>query len=991
MINVKQRSRTILSPDQRAVLFDPPDNSETIERIYALGADDMALLARRRRPENRLGFAVQLCYLRHPGRALLRGERPPAKVLETLSRQLACNLNDFAAYAVRTTTLREHRSEIERYLRLRSFTRADLRDMLVLGIEVATSTDRGTAIMTAMVERLRLKRIVLPTADTLERVALIARARARQIAYATLGSDCTLEQQRRLQALIAPGEGERTQMGWIRDWSESPSARNLKAIIDRLEKVRAVGIKADRRRRIHAARYTVIARTAGIVTAQHVRRLNHSRQLATLIAFVIEMEATLTDAAIIMVEKMLGSLFRRADRTRSDRLLGQARLLKDTARFHAKLVRLLLQAKEEAVDPIEAIQTHLGWDRLTHSVQIAEGLTRSSEDDLRDVVERYPSVRKYLPAFLAAFTFRAARGSDPLLGGIDALKKMYREGRSVLAKRVPLSFLKPQWVKIVCVCDGLIDRRAYEIAVLVHLRERLGSGSIWVDGSRAYRTLDDYQLPETVFSAMRAEDRLGLAVPSSFSAWLADRHTVMSDRMTAVEQAASAGTLVDVTIERGQLSVSPLRRSPSDQAELLKGRLYGLLPRVRITDLLVEVAAWSGFTDYFVHARNGEPTSDQAALMGSILSDATNLGLGRMAESSRGLTLSRLRWTTEWHVRDETYLGALAAIVNCHTAHPMARIWGDGDVSSSDGQFFRAGGRGEGRADYNGRYGTDPGVLFYTHVTDRYTPFHTKVIAANAGEAAYVLDGLLDHESELTIREHATDTAGAVDHVFGLCHLLGFRFAPRIRDLNERRLYSLSSLAPWPTLRPLVAGPINVRAIEEHWDETLRLVASIRAGTVTASVMLRKLAGYPRQNPVARALREIGRVERTLFMLDWFDDPEQRRRTNSVLNKGEARNALARAVFFNRLGELRDRTFENQRHRASGLTLVTAAITLWNTVYLDRAAQHLRQTGIAVPDDVLAHVAPLGWEHIGLTGDYLWGEIEQPRDDFRPLRLQSGF
>ncbi len=776
-------------------------------------------------------------------------------------------------------------------------------------------------------------------------------------------------------------------MGWMRDWSESPSASNLKGIIDRLDKVRAVGIESDRLRRIHAARYTVIARTAGIVTTQHVRRLDHRRQLATLIAFVIEMEATLTDAAVIMVEKMIGSLFRRADRTRSDRLLGQARLLKDLARIHVKLVRVLLKAKEESVDPVEAIQAHLGWDRLTHSAQIAEDLTRSSEDDLRDVVERYPSVRKLLPAFLAAFTFHAARSNDPLLGGIDALKKMYRDGRSVLPKRVPLSFLKPQWAKIVCVGDGLIDRRAYEIAVLVHLRERLGSGSIWVDGSRAYRTLDDYQLPKAEFSIMRAEDRLGLAVPSSFSAWLAARQAIMSGRMAAVEQAASAGTLVDVTIERGQLTISPLRRSPADQADILKARLYGLVPRVRITDLLVEVAAWSGFTDHFVHARSGEPTSDQPALMGSILADATNLGLGRMAESSRGLTLSRLRWTTEWHVRDETYLAALAAIVNCHTAHPMARIWGDGDVSSSDGQFFRAGGRGEARADYNGRYGTDPGVLFYTHVTDRYTPFHTKVIAANAGEAAHVLDGLLNHESELTIREHATDTAGAIDHVFGLCHLLGFRFAPRIRDLNERRLYSLASPVPWPTLRPLVAGPINVRAIEEDWNETLRLAASIRAGTVTASVMLRKLAGYPRQNPVARALREIGRVERTLFMLDWFDDPEQRRRTGSVLNKGEARNALARAVFFNRLGELRDRTFENQRHRASGLTLVTAAVTLWNTVYLDRAVRHLRQTGIAVPDDVLAHVAPLGWEHIGLTGDYLWSEIGQPRDDFRPLRL----
>ena len=280
-------------------------------------------------------------------------------------------------------------------------------------------------------------------------------------------------------------------------------------------------------------------------------------------------------------------------------------------------------------------------------------------------------------------------------------------------------------------------------------------------------------------------------------------------------------------------------------------------------------------------------------------------------------------------------------------------------------------------------------MLFYTHISGRFAPFHTDVIGANAGEAPHVIDGLLNHESELVIREHATDTAGAVDHVFGLCHLLGFRFAPRIRDLNERRLYSMAALDAWPTLRPLVAGPINIRAIEEHWDEVLRLAASIRAGTVSASTMLRKLAGYPRQNPVARALREIGRIERTLFMLDWVDDPEQRRRTGSILNKGEARNALARAIFFNRLGELRDRTFENQRHRASGLTLVTAAVTMWNTVYLDRAVQHLRSTGVDVPNELLAHVAPLGWEHIGLTGDYLWSEVDKPRERFRPLRVAT--
>jgi hypothetical protein len=105
------------------------------------------------------------------------------------------------------------------------------------------------------------------------------------------------------------------------------------------------------------------------------------------------------------------------------------------------------------------------------------------------------------------------------------------------------------------------------------------------------------------------------------------------------------------------------------------------------------------------------------------------------------------------------------------------------------------------------------------------------------------------------------------------------------------------------------------------------------------------------------------------------------------LNKGEARNALARAVFFNRQGELRDRTFENQRYRASGLNLVVIAIILWNTIYLERAVNALRQHGISFPDALLTHVSPIGCEHINLTGDYTWQpnhRVSQGR--FRPLR-----
>lgn len=149
-------SRTILSPAQRAVIFDPPSDSATIERLFTLGPDDLAQVARRRRRANRLGYAVQLCYLRHPGRALLPSEAVPALMLSLLADQIGCRIDDFADYSARATTLREHRAEIEAYLGLRAFDRIDVRSTLALGSEIATSTDRGEAIVAGMVNRLRL-------------------------------------------------------------------------------------------------------------------------------------------------------------------------------------------------------------------------------------------------------------------------------------------------------------------------------------------------------------------------------------------------------------------------------------------------------------------------------------------------------------------------------------------------------------------------------------------------------------------------------------------------------------------------------------------------------------------------------------------------------------------------------------------------------------------------------------------------------------------
>ena len=144
------------------------------------------------------------------------------------------------------------------------------------------------------------------------------------------------------------------------------------------------------------------------------------------------------------------------------------------------------------------------------------------------------------------------------------------------------------------------------------------------------------------------------------------------------------------------------------------------------------------------------------------------------------------------------------------------------------------------------------------------------------------------------------------------------------------------------------------------------------AGIIPPSQILRKFAAYPRQHGLALPLREIGRIERTLFIIDWLLDAKLQRRAQSVLNKGEAHHALKNALRIGRQGEIRDRTTEGQHFRIAGLNLLAAIVIYWNTLHLGHAVAQRQSDGLGVPPELLAHISPLGWAHILLTGEYRW-------------------
>jgi TnpA family transposase len=981
----------ILSVAERESLLSLPASQDDLIRHYSLSESDLSLIRQRRGASNRLGFAILLSYMRYPGVILGVGDEAYAPLLSYVAQQVNIDAEAWKRYGQREQTRREHLLELQEVFGFKPFTGGHYRSAVSELSEIALQTDKGIVLATRLVESLRARAVLLPTLPVIERICSEAISQANRRIYATLSENLSPAQHHSLDGLLKlRADKTITTMAWLQQSPAASTGRHILTHIDRLKALRAIGLPDQIESAVHRNRLLKIAREGAQMTSRNLAKFEPERRHATLAAMVIETTATITDELIDLHDRSLIAVFNRAKHKHENEFTRSGKAINEKVRLYWRIGSALMQAKQSGADPFAAIESVLPWEAFIASVTEAEKLGQAEEFDyLRYIGDSYLAMRRYTPELLDVLDLRAAPAAQDVLDAVNVLRAMNAGGQRVVPKDAPTGFVRKRWESLV-VTDGGVDRRFYELCALSELKNALRSGDIWVRGSRQFKDFDEYLLPAKQFSQLKEGRSLSLPIEIDGDRYIHDRLELLEQRLTVVNSLAAANELPDAVITESGLKITPLTNSVPADAESFARQVYALLPRVKITELLMEVDSWTGFTRHFTHIKTGESAADRALLLTVILADAINLGLTKMTDSCPGTTYAKLSWLQAWHIREETYSAALADLINAQFVHPFAAHWGDGSTSSSDGQRFRSTARAHAMGNVNPKYGSEPGVQFYSHISDQYAPFHTKVINVGVRDATYVLDGLLYHESDLRIEEHYTDTSGFTDHVFAMMHLLGFRFAPRIRDLPDKRLFVPRRPSSYPALKVLIGGTINAKRIRTQWDETLRLVTSIKQGTVTASLMLRKLSSYPRQNGLALAMREIGQIERTLFTLDWLQDVELRRRVTAGLNKGEAKHALERAVFFNRLGEIRDRSFEHQRYRASGLNLVVAAIVLWNTVYLERAVQALNEDGQTIDGALLSHLSPLGWEHINLTGDYVWKPHKRAETGaFRPLRRVS--
>jgi TnpA family transposase len=980
--------KSLLSQTEYDNLVAFPECIDEIIQHYTFSESDLSLINQRRGEASKFGFAFMMCAMRYPGIAPETAQPVPPAIGEYIQRQTGLPPSLWERYAKRPATRWEHILELKKIFGFISFTDADYERFLGEMTVITSGTDKALAVAKFLVESLRREKVLLPSRWTINQLCAEALTVAAKKVYDALTAGLTEEQILSLEQLLEPDGMHKnlSRLTWLSLPPLKLGPKHILTHINRVKSIEDLKLTPEWGQRVHRNWLLKLSDEGRQMTSQHLRELESARRRATLVAICIELSATLIDEIIELHDRYIRQLWSSAQRKSVESLESNSRSASQLLREFTDVMNALIEAHSEDKDLEDALENVTTWEDLSKKVESAWKINQPKNfNHLASTRNSYSVIRRYAPEMLESLNMKTRAPHCDLLDALGLLKSLDSKKERKIPAGAPQKFIPKKWQALVIGKD-CIDRQFYELCALSELKNSLRSGDIWVEGSNLHRDFENYLLPKDDFEKLKAERRIPVSVTTGCEEYLNERLAFLKQQMETVAILANKGELEDAAVTKSGFKISPLKKTVPDEAETLQQRIYSILPRVKITDLLLEVEQWTGFSKAFRHIKDDSKRPDKLALLSVILSDGLNMGLRKMADSCPGMTYPKLSWTQSWYVREETYSSALAALVDAQHILPFARYWGDGTTSSSDGQQFPTTWGARASGEVNMKYGSDPGKMIYTHISDQNMGFHTRVVSPVKRDHIYVMDGLLHHNTSLQIAEHYTDTSGFTDHIFAMLHFLGFRFAPRIRDFKDKKLYIPKDCIVDPIFAAIIGGRLDTDIIRSEWDEILRLHASLRLGTTLPSLIIHKLSSFNRQNSLSKAIRELGKIERTLFMLDWVQNKNLRHRVQIGLNKGEARNFLARSLFENRNGEMRDRTWANQQNRASSLSLIIAAIGLWNTVYIEKSVQKLEKNSHKVKKDLLQHISPLGWGHIILNGDYIWRALEMKTGEYRSLR-----
>jgi len=953
------------SPAQLGRYFHPDDADRT-------------LIDRHRGDHNRLGFAVQFGTVRFLGTFLADLTEVPPGVVACIARQLGSTATEGLRRYAAGEKRWDHAAEIRRHYGYRDFHKDAEAVALTrwLSHRAWIAAERPSVLFDLATARLVRRKVLLPGVTVLARLVAQVRDRAASRLWRTLARALKPRQAARLETLLVADERSRqTPLERLRRAPTRVSVAGLVEALQRLQEIRALGVSPIDLSAVPPVRVQALARYAAAARAQAIARMPPPRRHATLLAFAYVEEVMALDDVLDLLDQLITAMLARVARAGQQRRL---RTLKDLDRA----ALLLRQACLVLLDPGCA-------DRR---VRDSDLVGPPDEHYYKDLRSRYSQVRQFLPALLEAVEFAATDAGRPVIEALRFLKGIEGQTRPDLS-RAPRALLTSTWERLVVGTEDRIDRRLYTFCTLERLQDGLRRRDVFVPTSRRWGDPNAKLLRGPAWEKVRLRvcRTLGRSLTATEELDRLGQQLDEAYRRTAGNLPGNSAVTIDRSGRREVLKLTPLDKLDEPVSLIdLRRDVTARLPRVDLTEVLLEVQAWTNFTSEFRHISEGDARVGDLglSLCAVLLAEACNIGLEPLARPDvPALTRGRLSWVQQNYLRAETLTKANARLVDYQAQIPLVRAWGSGEVASADGLRFVVPVRALNAGPNSKYFDVGRGVTYYNFTSDQFTGFHAIVVPGTLRDSLFILEGLLEQQTGLRPHEVMSDTAGYSDLVFGLFWLLGYQFSPRLADFGEARFWRMDPQADYGALNGLARQRINTPRIERDWDDLLRVAGSLKMGAVGASELTRGLQGGGRPSTLGRAIGELGRIAKTLYLLNYLDDEAYRRRILTQLNRGESRHSVARAIFHGQRGELRQRYREGQEDQLGALGLVVNAVVLWNTRYLDAALAQVRATGAAVKPEDVERLSPLLLDHVDVLGRYEFALKESVRQgQLRPLR-----
>ena len=962
-------------------MAEPPATSQEetdpdqILNDWALTAADIGEIRHARGSDSRLWVALHLCTLRRTGRFLDAPEIVPQGAISHLAHQLGITPPVRLALLDRQPTDSAIRARVRDHLGFVPFA-PTVQNQLETELAGVACEGLGNADLLRRAEAtLYAAKVVLPAVSTLERLVASIIRQALERLFIRIAARLPSSLRDALDRLAGQLSDDtdadrRSALGRYRTPSAASMGRFTREACQRLDEIAGMLTDMPDFSDVPAAVRQQLAQLCRRYDGHALRRFSTDKRHSLLVCFLLNRRQGLLDDLVQAHDTHMTGLMRRARHAAEAEALRLRRAAGDGLLTLVDTGKAVLAGDQN--ESVAGLRHRLGADCLRSAVSACEAVsTQDSRGVIDAILARYPDLRKSLPAFLS-LPFASDTGNSELLRAIDLIRQLDGEDIKSLPDDTPTDFVPAGWRKLLRDDRGQLRRSVWETALALAVRDALRSGDLHLPDSRRHAGFWSLVLDERLWATTRTTAYTDLGLPERPGDLIAALARTIETNAGLFAAGLDANDFA--SIEQNQLRLHRPDALPlTQEVRLLRREIESRMPRVRIEDIMLDIDRRCGFTRAFrpLAGYQPQPRDSYRALLATLIAHGTNLGLTAMGDSVENLTAADLQQTSHWLVRETTVKAANAQIIEHLHRLDFAALWGDGRLSSSDGQRFRAP-PGTLLSAHHPRYfgHYDKAVAVYTHISDRIGVYSTQRISCAPREATYVLDGVLDNTTSLDPRLHTTDTHGFTEPLWGMCHLLGIDFMPRIKDLADQRLWRPNGVEVPDAVADLFAGTIDTTLLVEQWDQLVRIAASLKARTAPAHVVLQRLTAGGPNDRVAKALTALGRLVKTRNVLRYLHDAPFRRLIQAQLNRGESRHALARWLFFANQGEFRTNDYEVMMNKASCLSLLSNAVVLWNTLHMERVVRELRAGSMTVADQHLSHVWPLQRRHIVPNGVY---------------------